>query len=96
MEGTSRRGREKSSCKSLINFDNNAASCYDRILPNISSLVVRKRGMHKNVTFVHATTLEKAKHRLKTALCVSEGYYSPCKTFPIYGSGKGATNSPQT
>eukprot|EP00957_Ditylum_brightwellii_P065175 4943178-Ditylum_brightwellii.AAC.1 len=46
--------------------------------------------------FVYATTLEKAKYRLKTALEVSKGYYSHCKTFPIYDSGQGATNSPQT
>eukprot|EP00957_Ditylum_brightwellii_P189597 14432048-Ditylum_brightwellii.AAC.2 len=52
--------------------------------------------MHKNVTFVHTTNLEKAKYQLKTVLGVSEGYYSNCKTFPIYGSGQGATNFPQT
>eukprot|EP00957_Ditylum_brightwellii_P183685 13990943-Ditylum_brightwellii.AAC.1 len=52
--------------------------------------------MHKNVMFVHAITLEKVKYRLKTALGVSDGYYSHFKTFPIYGSGQGATNSPQT
>eukprot|EP00957_Ditylum_brightwellii_P118218 9016828-Ditylum_brightwellii.AAC.1 len=85
-----------SSCKSLINFDNDAASCYNRILPNISSFVARQKGMHKNIIFIHATTLEKAKYRLKTALGVSEGYYSHCKTFLIYGSGQGATNSPHT
>eukprot|EP00957_Ditylum_brightwellii_P164287 12507520-Ditylum_brightwellii.AAC.1 len=85
-----------SSYKSLINIDNNAASCYNRILPNISSLVARKKGMHRNVTFVHATTIEKAKYQLKTALGVSEGYYSHRKTFPMYGSRQGATNSPQT
>ena len=68
-------------CKLLINVDNDTAPCYNRILPNISSLVARKKRMHKNVTFVHATTLEKAKYRLKTALGVSEGYYSHCKTF---------------
>eukprot|EP00957_Ditylum_brightwellii_P166065 12643393-Ditylum_brightwellii.AAC.1 len=69
-----------SSYKLLINFDNDAASCYDRILLNISSLLARKKGMQKNVTFVHATTLEKAKYRLKTALGVSES------------SGQDATN----
>eukprot|EP00957_Ditylum_brightwellii_P151382 11527451-Ditylum_brightwellii.AAC.1 len=68
-----------SSRKSLINFENDAASCCDRILPNISSLVARKEGLHKNVTFVHATNLEKAKYRLKTVLGINEG----------------ATNSPQ-
>eukprot|EP00957_Ditylum_brightwellii_P009324 705476-Ditylum_brightwellii.AAC.1 len=49
--------------------------------------------MHKNVTFVHATTLEKAKYRVKTVLGVIEGYHSHRKTFPVYGSGQGATNS---
>eukprot|EP00957_Ditylum_brightwellii_P211456 15366183-Ditylum_brightwellii.AAC.2 len=71
------------------------ASCYDRILPNISSLVTRKKCMHKIVTFVHTTTLENANYCLKTALGVSEGYYSHCKTFPICSSGQGTTNSPQ-
>eukprot|EP00957_Ditylum_brightwellii_P074965 5696845-Ditylum_brightwellii.AAC.1 len=52
--------------------------------------------MHKNVTFVHATILEKLKYWHKTVLGVSEGYYSCCRTFPIYGSGQGATNSSQT
>eukprot|EP00957_Ditylum_brightwellii_P145793 11101774-Ditylum_brightwellii.AAC.1 len=45
---------------------------------------------------VHATTLEKAKYRLKTALGVSDEYYPHCKTLPIYSSGQGATNSPKT
>eukprot|EP00957_Ditylum_brightwellii_P025984 1964488-Ditylum_brightwellii.AAC.1 len=80
--------------KSLINFNNNTVSCYDKILPNISSLVTRKKGLHKNVTFAHAQTLEQAKYRLKTALGVSEEYYQHCKTFSIYGSGQGATHSP--
>eukprot|EP00957_Ditylum_brightwellii_P178820 13621263-Ditylum_brightwellii.AAC.1 len=60
-----------SSCKSLGNFDNDAASCCDCILPNVSSLVARKKGLHKNVTFVHTTTLEEAKYCLKTVLHVS-------------------------
>eukprot|EP00957_Ditylum_brightwellii_P192512 14658037-Ditylum_brightwellii.AAC.1 len=82
--------------KSLINFDNDAALCYDRILPNVSSLVAQKFGLHKNVTFAHATTLEKAKYHLKTALGVSDEYYQHCHLYPIYGSVQGATNSPQT
>jgi len=58
-----------------------------------SSLVARENGLHKNVTFFHAQTLEQAKYRLKTALGVSEEYYQACTTFPIYGSGQGATKS---
>eukprot|EP00957_Ditylum_brightwellii_P060027 4557336-Ditylum_brightwellii.AAC.1 len=37
-----------SSCKSLVNLENNVASCYDHILPNVSSVVARKKGLHKN------------------------------------------------
>eukprot|EP00957_Ditylum_brightwellii_P036999 2801565-Ditylum_brightwellii.AAC.1 len=80
--------------KSLINFDNNIASCYNCKLPNVSSLVVKKKGLHKNIIFVHAQTLKKAKYRLKTALGVSNEYYQHFITFPIYSSSQGATKSP--
>eukprot|EP00957_Ditylum_brightwellii_P202934 15332488-Ditylum_brightwellii.AAC.1 len=72
--------------KLLINFDNNAASCYDQILPNVSSLVAREKGLHKNVTFVHAQTLKEAKYRLKTALGVRNKYYQHCITWQQSGS----------
>eukprot|EP00957_Ditylum_brightwellii_P115386 8800368-Ditylum_brightwellii.AAC.1 len=79
--------------KPLVNFDNDAASCYDQILSNVSSLVARKKGLDKNITFVNAQMLEQTKYRLKTVLGVSNEYYQHCTTFPIYGSGQGATNS---
>eukprot|EP00957_Ditylum_brightwellii_P195142 14868737-Ditylum_brightwellii.AAC.1 len=81
--------------KTLINFNNDAASCYDRILPNVSSLIACKKGVYKSVTFVHANTSEEAKYRLKTALGVSEEYYTHWHVYPIYRSGQGATNSLQ-
>eukprot|EP00957_Ditylum_brightwellii_P089952 6850089-Ditylum_brightwellii.AAC.1 len=80
--------------KLLINFDNNAASCYDWILPNVYSLLARKKDLHKNVTFIHAQAQKEAKYRLKTALGVSNKYYQHCTIFSIYSSGRGATNSP--
>eukprot|EP00957_Ditylum_brightwellii_P109727 8370105-Ditylum_brightwellii.AAC.1 len=54
--------------KPLANFDNEAAACYDRIIPILASLVGQKKGLHKNVTFVHAKTLGEAKLKLKMAL----------------------------
>jgi hypothetical protein len=81
-------------CKSLINFDNDAASCYDRIIPALASLIGRKFGLHKNVVFVHATTLAETKYKLKTSLGVSEEFYENCQAFPIYGTGQGSGNSP--
>ena len=80
--------------KSLINFDNDAASCYDRIIPALASLIGRKFGLHKNVVFVHANTLEETKYKLKTSMGVSEEFYANCKAFPIYGTGQGSGNSP--
>jgi hypothetical protein len=80
--------------KSLINFDNDAASCYDRIIPALASLIGRKHGLHKNVVFVHASTLAETKYKLKTSLGVSDEFYENCEAFPIYGTGQGSGNSP--
>jgi hypothetical protein len=49
----------------VVNFDNDATSCYDRILCAVSSLAGRKYGIHKNVIFIHAKTLEEAEFKLK-------------------------------
>jgi hypothetical protein len=58
------------------------------------SLIGRKFGLHKNVVFVHALTLEETKYKLKTSLGVSEEFYASCTAFPIYGTGQGSGNSP--
>jgi hypothetical protein len=78
--------------KSLINFDNDAASCYDRIIPALASLIGRKFGLRQNVVFVHAKTLEETKYKLKTSLVVREEFYQNCQAFPIYGTGQGSVN----
>eukprot|EP00957_Ditylum_brightwellii_P089964 6851272-Ditylum_brightwellii.AAC.1 len=77
--------------KALINFDNDAALCYDRIIPNLANLIGKKKGLHRNITFVHAKILSKAKYKLKTVLGVSEDFYQHCTAFPIYGTGQGST-----
>ncbi len=80
--------------KALINFDNDATSCYDRIIPALASLLGRHHGLHRNIVFVHARTLKEAKYKLKTVLGVSDEYYSHCEFFPIYGTGQGSANLP--
>ena len=80
--------------KALINFDNDAQSCYDRIVPSSASLIARSLGMHPNITKMHADTLKRARYRLKTSLGVSSSSYSHTPAFPIYGTGQGSTNSP--
>jgi hypothetical protein len=80
--------------KLLINFDNDAASCYDRIIASIASLVSPSHGQHRDVCFVHVATLQEAKFRLKTDMGVTEIFYQHCKAYPIYGTGQGSGNSP--
>ena len=75
-------------------FDNDASSCYDRILIPISSLIARGYGIHQNVVFVHATNLEQARYKLKIGKTTAPRSYSHTTQFPIHGSGQGAANSP--
>ena len=80
--------------RTLVHFDNDATSCYDRIIVPFASLINRKYGIHPSVVAVHASTLQNARFHLKTASGVSDRYYSPCKQFPIHGTGQGSGNSP--
>ena len=79
---------------SFANFDNDATACYDRILCSIASLAGRKYGIHKDIIFVHAKTLEEAEFKLKTSTKISDTSYRHCIKFPIHGTGQGSTNSP--
>jgi hypothetical protein len=79
---------------SFANFDNDATACYDRILCSVASLAGRKYGIHKDIIFVHAQTLEEAEFKLKASNKVSETSYRHCIKFPIHGTGQGSTNSP--
>ena len=49
----------------FANFDNDTDSCYNRILCALASLAGKKYRVHKDVIFVHATTLEEAEFKLK-------------------------------
>jgi hypothetical protein len=80
--------------KPLINFDNDATSCYDCIIAAIASLVSRSYGQHRDVCFVHAETLQDAKFRLKTEMGVTDEFYKHSTAYPIYGTGQWSGNSP--
>ena len=80
--------------KHLVMFDNDAASCYDRIVTSIMSIISQHYGSHKKVVVVWAKTLEAAQFHLKTGKMVSDKFYQHSTAHPIHGSGQGATNSP--
>ena len=77
----------------FANFDNDATACYDRILLAIASLAGKKYGIHSDVIFVHAKTLEEAEFKLKTLAGISKDSYKHCIKFPIHGVGQGSTNA---
>lgn len=82
------------SMKSGINFDLDATSCYDRILPSIAALSSRRMGMDKAVTLMNTSMLEEARYHLKTSLGISNQWYQHSDMQPIYGTGQGSGNSP--
>ncbi len=82
------------SMKPGINYDLDAASCFDRIIPNIAAICSRRLGVPDDVIQVNMATLEKAQYHLKTNLGVSDGYYQHHDDTPIYGTGQGSGNSP--
>jgi hypothetical protein len=84
----------RASRRPLVHLDYDATSCYDRIIPSLASLISRGFGMHRNICFVHATTLEEARYLLKTQLGISDDFYTHSTEFPIFGTGQGSANSP--
>ena len=52
--------------KSSLHFDNDATSCYDRILCFLANLASQKYGMQKKICVVQGKTLAEAKYFLKT------------------------------
>jgi hypothetical protein len=80
--------------KPLLNLDNDASSCYDRIIVSLSSLINRKYGQHRQIVMVNASTLKQAKYKLKTELGISDKSYSNSTISPLHGTGQGSGNSP--
>ena len=80
--------------RTLFNFDNDATSCYDRILIPLASIINKKYGMPSEVVHLHANTLQRAKFHIRNPLGYSLSYYSHQSDQPIHGSGQGSGNSP--
>ena len=63
----------------FVNFDHDTKSCYDCILMPLASLAARGFGIHRQVVFVHARTLENAIFKLKLSNKVTGEAYRYCK-----------------
>ena len=79
---------------SLVIAPNDAAQCYDRIIPNHAMLCCMSHGMPPSAASCIGTTLLNAKYYLRTALSESTTFWSNTPTTPIYGTGQGSGISP--
>jgi len=77
-----------------IKFSNDATSCFDRIIPSVSSIIARSYGLHRNIAQLHGNMLLNAVYRIKTQLGISDASYSHSDEFPIFGTGQGSSSSP--
>ena len=48
-------------------FANDAVACFDRMVPNLSTLVARKYGVASNVMRSHNMTIERMEHGVRTS-----------------------------
>ena len=78
----------------LILAPNDAAQCYDRIIPNHALLSCMSHGMPPTAASCIGNTLKNAKYYLKTALNESSTYWTNTPSTPIYGTGQGSGISP--
>jgi len=84
----------RTSMKSGVNYDLDASSCYDRIVPSVAAICSRRMGMPAPIVHINMATLEQAQYHVKTQLGVSKGSYRHHAQTPIYGTGQGSGNSP--
>ena len=68
---------------------NDAKSCYDRIVHNVAALAMRRQGAPKNAVNSLLLTLQKAKHKIRTAFGVSTKYYCTNWYIKLHGLGQG-------
>ena len=79
---------------SLVNFDNDAMSCYDRIIPAFAGMTAKSYGQSDAAVFVNNITLQTAKYYLKMGGTTTAHSYQNSDSFELYGTGQGSANSP--
>jgi ribonuclease HI len=78
----------------LATLDNDAKSCFDRIMCNLGMAVSGYFGIPLCFRKMQATTLKNTVFRLRTAMGDSQTTYRHTEDTPIYGTGQGSCASP--
>jgi hypothetical protein len=79
---------------SLGTIDNDAKSCYDRILCNLAMAISEYNGVPSSYRHMQSHNLKNSIFRLRTALGNSHNTYTNSPTTPIHGTGQGSCASP--
>ena len=75
-------------------FDNDAKSCFDRIVMPVASLAAQQIGMPTPACEIFLKTLNQIKYHVKTVHGVSENSYCTTNNQTIHGPGQGGRGSP--
>ena len=75
-------------------FDNDAKSCFDRIVMLLPSILSQRLGMPAKACQLFLATLEKIKYHTKTIHGISEATYSTSADHTIHGPGQGSKAAP--
>jgi hypothetical protein len=74
-------------------FDNDAKSCFDRIVMLPASLIAQRLGMDPKACKLFIKTLRRVRYYVKTQMGISDGYYTTNSTSTIHGPGQGGRGS---
>jgi hypothetical protein len=78
----------------LATMDNDAKSCYDRIICNLAMMISQHYGVPNDAASMQAETLQKMLFHIRTAIGDSKQHYSHSMETPIHGTGQGSCASP--
>ena len=75
-------------------FDNDAKSCFDRIVMLFPSILAQRLGMSEKACNLFLTTLSKIEYKTKTIHGISEAIYTTTAAHTIHGPGQGSRAAP--
>lgn len=75
-------------------FDNDAASCYDRIPEAVANLSLASRGHPQPFLRLHSALFQQLKYHIVTSYGVSDKYNTYSDEHPFIGPGQGAGDAP--
>ena len=75
-------------------FDNDAKSCYDRIIASLALMICMSFGVAQDACELHGLAIALMRHHVKTSLGVSDEFFRSETWRTLFGSGQGSGGSP--